>query len=159
MVLVDRRGLTRQALPTVAASRAVAKKQRRHRVIIESVGHEQKKLKTTVRQRKERLARKLTHGQISFQARPPNGYTFIPAGNPELTNALKEASREASQQIYAVSVSFACGSIYCFRKKLTLLVRLLLMHKSMIFPKRYIALASTSLQLSSIKSALSTVSP
>lgn len=105
MVLVDRHGMMRQALPAVAASRAAAKKQRRHRVIIESVGQEQKKLKTTVRRRNDKLARKLTRRQISFQARPPNGYTFIPAGNPELTTALKEASREANQQIYAVSVS------------------------------------------------------
>ena len=106
MALVDRRGLTRQALPAVASSRAASKKLRRHRVIIESVGQEQKKLKTTVRGwRQERLARELTPGQISFQARPPNGYTFIPAGNPELTTALKEASRDANQQIYAVSVS------------------------------------------------------
>ena len=107
MALVDRRGLTRQALPAVASSRAAAKKLRRHRVIIESVGQEQKKLKTTVRRSgQRRLARELTPGQISFQARPPNGYTFIPAGNPELTTALKEASRDANQQIYAVSVSF-----------------------------------------------------
>lgn len=104
MALVDRRGLTRQALPAVAAGRAAAKKQRRHQVIIENV--EQKQLKTTVRGRgHKQLARKLTRPQISFQVRPPNGYTFIPAGNPELTTALKEASRDANQEIYAVSVS------------------------------------------------------
>jgi hypothetical protein len=112
MVLGDRHGLTRQALPAVAASRTAAKKQRRHRVIIESVGQEQKKLKTTVRRWRRKLARKLTTEQISFQARPPNGYTFIPAGNPELTNKLKEASREANQQIYAVSVSLPTYNLY-----------------------------------------------
>jgi hypothetical protein len=48
MALVDRRGLTRNALPEVAASRAAAKKQHRHRVVIESVAQEQKQLKTTV---------------------------------------------------------------------------------------------------------------
>ena len=109
MALVDRRGLTRQALPAVAAGRAAAKKQRRHRVIIESVG--QKQLKTTVRGRgHNRLARKLTRRQISFQVRPPNGYTFIPAGNPDLTTALKEASRDANQQIYAVSASLLANT-------------------------------------------------
>jgi hypothetical protein len=112
MALVDRRGLTRQTLPAVAAGRAAAKKQRRHRVIIENV--EQKQLKTTVGLRRSeqiQLARKLTRPQISFQVRPPNGYTFIPAGNPDLTNALKEASREANQQIYAVSVCLLAVNI------------------------------------------------
>lgn len=109
MALVDRRGLTRQDLPAVAAGRAAAKKQRRHRVIIENV--EQKQLKTTVSGRGHtRLARKLTRQQISFQVRPPNGYTFIPAGNPDLTTALKEASRDANQQIYAVSASLSANT-------------------------------------------------
>lgn len=105
MALVDRRGLTRQSLPAVAAGRAAAKKQRRHRVVIETVAQEQKKLKTTVGGLLDSHSQQLIASQITFQARPPNGYTFIPAGNPDLTNALKEASRHASQQIYAVSVS------------------------------------------------------
>jgi hypothetical protein len=48
--------------------------------------------------------------QLSFKAEPPKGYTFIPAGNPELTNALKEFARKGNHEIYAVSVSTPDGS-------------------------------------------------
>ena len=44
--------------------------------------------------------------QLSFTAKPPPGYTFIPAGHPELTAAMKEFARKGNYQIYAVSVSF-----------------------------------------------------
>jgi hypothetical protein len=43
--------------------------------------------------------------QLSFTAKPPPGYTFIPAGHPELTAALKEFARKGNHQIHAVSVS------------------------------------------------------
>ncbi|OQV04368.1 hypothetical protein CLAIMM_09260 [Cladophialophora immunda] len=42
---------------------------------------------------------------ISFQERPPPGYTFIPAGNPELTSALKEFARRGDHKIYAVTIT------------------------------------------------------
>ncbi|RVX67932.1 hypothetical protein B0A52_08537 [Exophiala mesophila] len=41
---------------------------------------------------------------ITIKAEPPPGYTFIPAGNPELTQALKEFSRQGDHKIYAVTV-------------------------------------------------------
>lgn len=50
--------------------------------------------------------------QLSFKAEPPTGYTFIPAGNPELTNALKEFARKGNHRIYAVSVSAPFSTKY-----------------------------------------------
>ncbi|EXJ71425.1 uncharacterized protein A1O5_05233 [Cladophialophora psammophila CBS 110553] len=47
----------------------------------------------------------MTQIKISFQERPPAGYTFIPAGNPELTNALKEFARRGDHKIYAVTIT------------------------------------------------------
>lgn len=107
----NRRGMARSALPAVAASRAVAKKQHRHRVVIESVAQEQKQLKTTVG-RAHIFLTVADPSQISFKATPPAGYTFIPAGNPDLTTALKDASRQANRQIIAVTVSLLASIIY-----------------------------------------------
>jgi hypothetical protein len=36
---------------------------------------------------------------------PPPGFTFVPVGNPELSSACKEISRETDALIYIVSVS------------------------------------------------------
>ncbi|CAI7642877.1 unnamed protein product [Penicillium manginii] len=71
-----------------APSRAVQRRARKHKVIMESVTQEKKKLQSV----------------ISFEARAPTGYTFIPAGNPHLTTACKERCRKEGSQIYAVSV-------------------------------------------------------
>ena len=43
--------------------------------------------------------------KVAFTERPPPGYTFIAAGNPELTNALKEFASRGDQKIYVVTVS------------------------------------------------------
>ena len=43
--------------------------------------------------------------QLSFHTEPPPGYTFIPAGNPQLTNALKEFAKKENHKIFSVSVS------------------------------------------------------
>ena len=82
-------------------------KSRKHKVVIESITQEKKKLRTTVSGIASETAlitdeRAL---QLSFTATPPAGYTFIPAGHPELTAALKEFARKGNHQIYAVSVS------------------------------------------------------
>ena len=45
--------------------------------------------------------------QLSFQATPPAGYTFIPAGDPQLTNRCKLLAREEGLKIFMVSVSIA----------------------------------------------------
>ncbi|KAJ5138074.1 hypothetical protein N7526_004307 [Penicillium atrosanguineum] len=77
------------ALARRAPSRAVQRRARKHKVIMESVTQEKKKLRTV----------------ISFEARAPSGYTFIPAGNPLLTTTCKERCRKEGLQIHAVSTT------------------------------------------------------
>ena len=43
--------------------------------------------------------------KVAFTERPPPGYTFIAAGNPELTNALKEFASRGDHKIFVVTVS------------------------------------------------------
>ncbi|CAG8885755.1 unnamed protein product [Penicillium egyptiacum] len=71
------------------AGRAVQRRARRHKVIMESVTQEKKKLRSV----------------ICFEAQAPSGYTFIPAGNPQLTTTCKERCREQGLQIHAVSTT------------------------------------------------------
>lgn len=47
----------------------------------------------------------LMHPQISFEAKAPPGYTFIPAGNPRFTIACKEVCRKDGLEVFTVSVS------------------------------------------------------
>jgi hypothetical protein len=93
-----------------AASQGVVHpvKSRKHRVVIESVTQEKKKLRTVVSRDASNIAltTDVQSMQLSFTASPPPGYTFIPAGHPELTAAMKEFARKGNHQIYAVSVSF-----------------------------------------------------
>ncbi|KAK9854068.1 protein of unknown function DUF2293 [Penicillium brevicompactum] len=56
---------------------------------MESVTQEKKKLRSV----------------ICFEAQAPSGYTFIPAGNPQLTTACKEKCRAEGLQIHAVSTT------------------------------------------------------
>ncbi|KAJ5936970.1 hypothetical protein N7466_003420 [Penicillium verhagenii] len=72
-----------------APSRAIERRARKHKVIMESVTQEKKKLRSV----------------ICFEAKAPTGYTFIPAGNPLLTTACKERCRKEGSQIYAVSTT------------------------------------------------------
>ncbi|RAH81042.1 hypothetical protein BO86DRAFT_105523 [Aspergillus japonicus CBS 114.51] len=72
-----------------APSRNVKKTVRKHKVILESVTQEKKKLRSV----------------ISFEAKAPPGYTFIPAGNPQLTTACKEVCRKDSLKVFAVSTT------------------------------------------------------
>ncbi|CAG7968687.1 unnamed protein product [Penicillium nalgiovense] len=71
------------------AGRAVQRRARRHKVIMESVTQEKKKLRSV----------------ICFEAQAPSGYTFIPAGNPQLTTTCKERCRAEGLQIHAVSTT------------------------------------------------------
>jgi hypothetical protein len=43
--------------------------------------------------------------KVAFTEQPPPGYTFIAAGNPELTNALKEFTSRGDHKIFVVTVS------------------------------------------------------
>lgn len=84
-----------------------AKDRNRHRVVLPSSSKEKgKQLQSVVREIRV-AARGTAHpgSQITFKAEPPRGYTFIPAGHPELTAALKEFSRQGDHKIYAVTVS------------------------------------------------------
>ncbi|KGO65134.1 protein of unknown function DUF2293 [Penicillium italicum] len=56
---------------------------------MESVTQEKKKLRSV----------------ICFEAQAPSGYTFIPAGNPQLTTTCKERCRDEGLQIHAVSTT------------------------------------------------------
>jgi hypothetical protein len=82
-------------------------KSRKHKVVIESVTQEKKKLRQVVSWAtfNSVLSANMQLTQLSFTARPPPGYTFIPAGHPELTAAMKEFARKGNHKIYAVSVS------------------------------------------------------
>lgn len=76
------------ALARRASSRAAQRAARKHKVIMESVTQEKKKLRSV----------------ISFEAKAPPGYTFIPAGNPQLTSACKEICRKDGLKVFAVTV-------------------------------------------------------
>ncbi|OJD20769.1 hypothetical protein ACJ73_07895 [Blastomyces percursus] len=70
-------------------SRVPKPKVRKHKIIMETITQEKKKLRSV----------------ISFEAEAPPGYTFIPAGNPEFTNACKEMCRQDGLQVFAVSTT------------------------------------------------------
>ncbi|KAJ5808914.1 hypothetical protein N7474_010183 [Penicillium riverlandense] len=72
-----------------APSRAAQRRVRKHKVILESVTQEKRKLLSV----------------ISFEAKAPPGYTFIPAGNPHLTTACKERCRKEALKILAVTTT------------------------------------------------------
>ncbi|OJD19254.1 hypothetical protein AJ78_00784 [Emergomyces pasteurianus Ep9510] len=72
-----------------ARGRLPKPKIRKHKVIMESITQEKKKLRSV----------------ISFEAKAPPGYTFIPAGNPKFTNACKEMCRQDGLQVFAVSTT------------------------------------------------------
>ncbi|PGH05619.1 hypothetical protein AJ80_08311 [Polytolypa hystricis UAMH7299] len=62
---------------------------RKHKIIMESITQEKKKLRSV----------------ISFEAKAPPGYTFIPAGNPQFTNACKEICRKEALKVYTVTTT------------------------------------------------------
>ncbi|RHZ66203.1 uncharacterized protein CDV56_105891 [Aspergillus thermomutatus] len=87
MVRVFRRPAS--ALARRVPSRATKRTLRKHKVILESITQEKKKLRSV----------------ISFEAKAPPGYTFIPAGNPQLTGACKELCRKDGLKVYAVTTT------------------------------------------------------
>ena len=107
-----------QRPPAAVASRPVVSsndvtpvsKNQKHKVVLESVTQEKKKLRQVVSHKKEVFSVHVLiidfAPKITFNAKPPLGYTFIPAGNPELTNALKEASRKNNAEVFTVTVRF-----------------------------------------------------
>lgn len=108
MAKVKQKAAKHGAAGTSTRGGQVLKQRNKHKVVLESTSKEQNKLQSVVR-RTRCFARGTTYlnDQITFRADPPAGYTFIPAGNPELTAALKEFARRGDNKIYAVTVSAA----------------------------------------------------
>lgn len=42
--------------------------------------------------------------QVAFSQKAPRGYTFIPAGDPQITNRCKEIAREDGEKVFIVTV-------------------------------------------------------
>ncbi|KAJ0415540.1 hypothetical protein BJY00DRAFT_255896 [Aspergillus carlsbadensis] len=80
---------TTSVLARRSPSRITKRNSRKHKVILESVTQAKKKLRSV----------------ISFEAKAPPGYTFIPAGNPHFTTACKELCRKDGMKVYAVSTT------------------------------------------------------
>lgn len=108
------------AAPSAAVfhRRPAPKKKASYQVIFEEIGGKQKKLKTLVCafelllspfSLQCRNARSLL--QLHTKAKAPEGYTFIPAGDPQLTNRCKQIAKDEGLTVYIVSVSsqFPCG--------------------------------------------------
>ncbi|WEW55646.1 hypothetical protein PRK78_001078 [Emydomyces testavorans] len=72
-----------------ARSKATKAKIRKHKIIMETITQEKKKLRSV----------------ISFEAKAPPGYTFIPAGNPRFTSACKEICRKDGLKVFTVSTT------------------------------------------------------
>ncbi|PWY81776.1 hypothetical protein BO70DRAFT_315045 [Aspergillus heteromorphus CBS 117.55] len=87
MARVSRKAVS--VLARHAPSRAIRRNTRKHKVILESITQEKKKLRSV----------------ISFEAKAPPGYTFIPAGNPQLTTACKELCRKDGWKVFAVTTT------------------------------------------------------
>lgn len=104
MVLVQKSG-RQNANNASSRGSKLAKQRKRQKIVLESMSQEKSKLQSVVRtsfnSESSHTYRSL---QISFRADPPPGYTFIPAGNPELTAALKEFARKGDYKIFAVTV-------------------------------------------------------
>ncbi|KAL4877227.1 hypothetical protein BJY04DRAFT_230870 [Aspergillus karnatakaensis] len=65
------------------------RKGRKHKIILESITREKKKLRSV----------------ISFETKAPPGYTFISAGDPHFTTTCKELCRRDGMKVYAVSTT------------------------------------------------------
>lgn len=107
---VNRRAALSYAGRTVEDSGTVESTKRRKRksykVVLETVTQEKKKLRSTV---SLHMTRNWLFGadcsQASYNAAAPPGYTFVPAGTPELTEYCKEICRNRGLTVHVVSVS------------------------------------------------------
>ena len=86
--------------------RADQKRKASYKVILEEVADKQKKLKTVVRKLVQAWtsARYPDTSQLYPEQKAPRGYTFIPAGDPQLTNRCKKLAREDGFTVFIVSV-------------------------------------------------------
>lgn len=107
MARVKQRGGKKAPGGASTRGRQVAKEKNKHKFVLGGNAAD-KKLPTVVRKREASCPRGIAysfiHRKITFRADPPPGYTFVPAGNPELTTALKEFARRGDHKIFAVTV-------------------------------------------------------
>ncbi|KAK5091534.1 hypothetical protein LTS08_005295 [Lithohypha guttulata] len=76
--------------PSAVRGAKIQKQRKKHKVVLESAGNkDDDKLRVV----------------LSFHAEPPPGYTFIPAGNTQLTAAMKAFAKKGGHQIMAVSAT------------------------------------------------------
>ena len=99
----------RQGAAGASTRAAQVARQKKHRITVAGGDPNEKKLPTVVRGSHRRTCRYgrtyvVARKKVTFHSNPPPGYTFIPAGNPELTAALKEFARRGDHKIYAVTV-------------------------------------------------------
>ncbi|KIW67842.1 hypothetical protein, variant 2 [Phialophora macrospora] len=80
--------VARQGAAGASTRGAQVAKQKKHRIAVQG-DPKDKKLPTVV----------------AFTENPPPGYTFIAAGNPELTNALKEFASRGQHKIFVVTIT------------------------------------------------------
>ena len=63
------------------------------------------KYKSTFELQENTEKKKKLEYQVTTDKNPPPGFTYVPVGNPELSRACKELSRERDYMIFIVSVS------------------------------------------------------
>lgn len=92
--------------PSAVRGAKIQKQRKKHKVVLESAGNkDDDKLRVVVRNNRGHFKNAGTYTtQLSFHAEPPPGYTFIPAGNTQLTAAMKAFAKKGGHQIMAVSV-------------------------------------------------------
>ncbi len=95
------------AVGPVHHKRVEPKKKPPYKVVLEEIAGK-KRLKTVVSELLEangrRSYRYLTGSKLSLREKPPPGYTFIPAGDPQLTNRCKKLAKDEQLTVFIVSV-------------------------------------------------------
>jgi hypothetical protein len=95
---------TRQSSRALDRARADRKK-KDYEIRFESVIQKRKQLRSSVSTPSTTVADwKLTQLQITYSAQSPPGYTFVPFGNPDLTDYIKERCRTRSLEAFTVTV-------------------------------------------------------
>lgn len=95
------------AVGSVHHKRADPKRKMPHKVVLEEMTGK-KKLKTAVSEPLKANGKPrhqyLTLAKLSLREKPPPGYTFIPAGDPQLTNRCKKIAKDEQLTVFIVSV-------------------------------------------------------
>jgi hypothetical protein len=84
--------------------RAALRKKKPYKIVLEAVTQEKKKLHSIVGGLFVVRALKLTSTQLTYASNAPDGFGFVPAGNPEFTEWCKEQCRQRNLDVHIVSV-------------------------------------------------------